>query len=151
MKKCLKNALEVLGYTIIILVAILGYSVKVIIKAPVWGKAAVIIAYSGMVIAFIFKRHIFWVVLGTVVVVSIFFATYITKASVETKNDWSYESPKESMRKIPFFEGLDKEAAKEEYHRLMKIYHPDNGKSGDLLKTQEVATAYSQYVAQYGR
>gem|GEM_PF-2686897 len=52
---------------------------------------------------------------------------------------------------IPFFDGMTREAAKEEYRRLMKQYHPDNGQCGNLAMAQEIATAYSSYVARYGR
>lgn len=151
MKKHLINTLKILGYTVLVLGFILGYSVKGIIKAPVWGKSAIILAYSGVVTAFIFKRPVFWVLLGIIGVVSIVFATYIIKETVETEKDWSHGASQENRKKIPFFEGLEKEAAKEEYRRLMKMYHPDNGRFGDLEKTQEIAIAYSQYVTRYGR
>ena len=43
------------------------------------------------------------------------------------------------------FFGMDREKAKDEYHRLLKMYHPDNLETGDAKKAQDIIRQYEEY------
>lgn len=52
---------------------------------------------------------------------------------------WKSESPDDKFE----------EEAKAKYRKLIKMYHPDNIEFGDVEKSVEITTAYSQYMARF--
>jgi hypothetical protein len=80
------------------------------------------------------------------IVFTVYRETKETEAESETKDRW--EERWEESRSDAFFDGMSREEAKQEYHRLMKLYHPDN-KDGSLVMTQKIRSEYDKYRAQH--
>ena len=149
MKRILDEILKIICYMLVLIWLLIKVSVMGLIKAPIIVKILIGLAYVGLGAAYIYKRPLFFVLAGVMLVV-IFIASLYVINEFRDSGENCYSGCKYKTS-IPFFDGLSKDAAKAEYRRLMKQYHPDNGKYSDLSKTQEIAMAYSQYLAQFGR
>lgn len=153
MKKIIVESFKVIVYMIFMLGMLIKESAKGLFSASILGKIGIMIPYTAIIIAYVLKRPVFWIIVGIFLTALFIAALYVKKEGDGFESEWGNGTRNGTGDKkpIPFFEGLCKEEAKAEYHKLMKQYHPDNGKFGDLAKTQEIATAYSQYMARYGR
>jgi hypothetical protein len=115
-----------------------------------------LVFYGVPLVALILKPIFFWIIVAVVILFLLIGESYIvftvyretkeTEAESETKDRW--EERWEESRSDAFFDGMSREEAKQEYHRLMKLYHPDN-KDGSLVMTQKIRSEYDKYRAQH--
>lgn len=152
MKKMIKESIRIVIYMILMLGEIIKYSIKNLILGSVFRKIGIIIIYAALGGICAFNKKVFLIIIGIFILGLFIAALSLRKTGKKLESGVNNSScERKNNIPIPFFEGLSKEDAKEEYCRLMKQCHPDNGKFGDLAKTKEVATAYSQYIARFGR
>ncbi len=136
-----------LQYLFLELIALIYYSIKGIVRGPIFGKVGIIGAYAGVIFLAVFKRIFFW----GIIVLALFVG--ILLAISETKDFLKYEdNKKEKKRKRnkenSVFEGMSISEAEKEYKKLLKEYHPDK-ETGDLKKIQTLTVAYTEYCNKY--
>ena len=102
------------------------------------GRIIVLLAYIGLGTAFVLEKRLFF---GVIILLMFARLPLVVSIVKDTLKDTRKKSRKNDN---PFFEGLNPAKAKEEYHRLMKLYHPNNS-CGDFEMVQNVAKAYSEY------
>lgn len=149
MKKIIKTVFVLIAYIIITTGYIAYYSLKGLFVCPIIGKIGILFSYAVMGISYHYNKKIFW---GILVVIGVFI-TYIAVYC------WKSESPDDKFEEEDFnykenvaeeyFYSLNKEEAKAKYRKLIKMYHPDNIEFGDVEKSVEITTAYSQYMARF--
>jgi predicted membrane protein len=69
------------------------------------------------------------------------------KSSYERKNSNNTQTASDTATSS-FFEGMSMDEAKKEFHRLIKIYHPDN-KGGSLDMSQKITSEYERFRARH--
>ena len=150
MRQHIKNFGKFVFYFVFCLLFFAFESLKYIFTGKnLLAKFMLLAGYASVIFWGIKNNAVFIIAIGLFVIINLVYASIMMKSAgsgssnsnSKEANGWASNNTSNT-----FFEGMSLDEAKKEYRRLMKKYHPDNI-DGDLVMSQKVSAAYTQFCA----
>ncbi len=135
----------------------LFYGLRILFSGHVLhGIFGLIAMIAGIVFLAAWKPVIVLAFAGLIIAAELIIAAFVYQVLKEEWDKWLNNDYRrrssaggKSRSDIPFFEGMTPLEAKNEFRRLMKLYHPDNP-GGDLEMSKKVVVAYNLFCKENG-